>query len=58
MVYRFHDCTLDPTGREVWQQQGKCAEARALLTPIYGWFTEGFETADLQEATALLDRLA
>jgi predicted ATPase len=41
----------------LWQQQGKRAEARALLTPIYGWFTEGFDTADLQEAKALLDAL-
>jgi predicted ATPase len=40
------------------QQQGKRAEARALLTPIYGWFTEGFDTPDLQEARALLDELA
>jgi predicted ATPase len=38
----------------LWQQQGKRAEARQLLAPIYGWFTEGFETADLQEAKALL----
>ena len=42
----------------LWQQQGKHAEARALLAPIYGWFTEGFDTADLQEAKALLDELA
>jgi class 3 adenylate cyclase/predicted ATPase len=42
----------------LWQQHGKQAEARALLAPIYGWFTEGFETADLQEAKALLDALA
>jgi len=41
----------------LWQQQGKRAEARELLAPIYGWFTEGFETADLQEARALLDEL-
>src|SRR5262249_54610949 len=41
----------------LWQQQGKQAEARALLAPIYGWFTEGFDTADLQEAKALLDEL-
>jgi predicted ATPase len=34
----------------LWQQQGKCMEAHALLAPIYGWFTEGFDTADLQEA--------
>jgi predicted ATPase/DNA-binding winged helix-turn-helix (wHTH) protein/class 3 adenylate cyclase len=38
----------------LWQQQGKQAEARTLLAPIYGWFTEGFDTADLQEAKALL----
>jgi predicted ATPase len=38
----------------LWQRQGKRAEARALLAPIYGWFTQGFDTADLQEAQALL----
>jgi predicted ATPase len=42
----------------LWQQQGKQAEARELLAPVYGWFTEGFDTADLQEAKALLDALA
>jgi predicted ATPase len=42
----------------LWQQQGKRAAAYALLAPIYGWFTEGFDTADLQEAKALLDALA
>ena len=41
----------------LWQQPGKRDEARELLAPIYGWFTEGFETADLQEAKALLDAL-
>jgi predicted ATPase len=41
----------------LWQQQGQHAEARALLAPIYGWFTEGFDTADLQEAQALLHAL-
>ena len=41
----------------LWQQQGKRAAAHELLTPIYGWFTEGFDTADLQEAKALLDEL-
>ena len=41
----------------LWQQQGKRAEARELLASIYGWFTEGFDTADLQEAKALLDKL-
>ena len=42
----------------LWQQQGKCIEARELLAPVYDWFTEGFDTADLQEAKALLDELA
>ena len=42
----------------LWQQQGKRAEAHELLAPVYGWFTEGFDTADLQEAKALLDALA
>ncbi len=42
----------------LWQQQGKQVEAYELLAPIYGWFTEGFDTADLQEAKALLDTLA
>jgi predicted ATPase len=42
----------------LWQQQGKHADARELLAPIYGWFTEGFDTADLQEAKALLEALA
>jgi predicted ATPase len=38
----------------LWQQQGQHANARRLLAPMYGWFTEGFDTADLQEARALL----
>jgi predicted ATPase len=42
----------------LWQQQGKRDEARELLAPIYSWFTEGFNTPDLQEAKALLDELA
>ena len=41
-----------------WQGQGKRAEARELLAPVYGWFTEGFDTADLQEAKALLEELS
>jgi class 3 adenylate cyclase/predicted ATPase len=41
----------------LWQQQGKRAEAHQLLAEVYGWFTEGFDTADLQEARALLDTL-
>ena len=42
----------------LWQQQGKQAKAHALLAPIYGWFTEGFDTKDLQEAKVLLEALA
>ena len=41
----------------LWDAQGRRAEARNLLAPVYGWFTEGFGTADLKEAKALLDRL-
>jgi predicted ATPase len=41
----------------LWQHQGKRAEARDLLAPVYGWFTEGFDTADLQDARALLEAL-
>jgi predicted ATPase/class 3 adenylate cyclase/DNA-binding winged helix-turn-helix (wHTH) protein len=42
----------------LWKRQGKRGEARELLAPIYGWFTEGFDTADLHEAKALLEELA
>ena len=42
----------------LWQRQGKRTEAHALLAPIYGWFTEGFETADLREAKELLEALS
>jgi predicted ATPase len=42
----------------LWQQQGKRQEAHALLAPVYTWFTEGFDTTDLQDAKALLDALA
>ena len=41
----------------LWQQQGKSQEAGALLADVYGWFSEGFDTADLQRAKALLDTL-
>ncbi len=42
----------------LWGEQGRRAEARDLLAPVYGWFTEGFDTADLKEAKTLLDQLA
>ena len=41
----------------LWHQHGKTAEARRLLAEIYGWFSEGFDTKDLQEAKALLAEL-
>jgi class 3 adenylate cyclase/predicted ATPase len=42
----------------LWHRQGRTSEARGLLTPLYGWFTEGFETGDLKEAKALLEELS
>ena len=41
----------------LWGEQGRRAGARDLLAPVYGWFTEGFDTADLKEAKALLEEL-
>jgi predicted ATPase len=41
----------------LWRDQNRRAEARDLLAPVYGWFTEGFDTPDLKEAKALLDEL-
>jgi predicted ATPase len=41
----------------LWRDQGRIGEARNLLAPIYGWFTEGFGTVDLKEAKALFDKL-
>jgi len=42
----------------LWRDQGKVQQARKLLAPVYGWFTEGFATHDLKEAKALLKELA
>jgi len=42
----------------LWREQGRRGEARELLAPLYGWFTEGFDTADLKDAKELLDQLA
>ena len=42
----------------LWRDQGKQQQARELLAPVYGWFTEGFDTRDLKEAKALLEELA
>ena len=42
----------------LWRDQGKLDDARELLAPVYGWFTEGFDTRDLKEAKALLEELS
>ena len=42
----------------LWRNQGKRQQARELLAPVYGWFTEGFDTRDLKEAKALMEELA
>jgi len=42
---------------QLWAEQGRRTEARKLLTPVYGWFTEGFDTADLKDAKVLLHEL-
>ena len=44
----------DGLSRRLWRDQGKPQQARELLAPVYGWFTEGFDTRDLKEAKALL----
>jgi predicted ATPase len=50
-------CAPRRASPRLWGEQGRRAEARELLAPIYGWFTEGFDTQDLREARALLDEL-
>ena len=42
---------------QLWRDQGKVQQARELLAPVYGWFTEGFDTRDLKDAKALLEEL-
>jgi predicted ATPase len=42
----------------LWRDQGKRGQARDLLAPVYGWFTEGFDTLDLKQAKTLLEELA
>ena len=49
---------MDTSLARLWQQQGRCDEAYQPLAEVYGWFTEGFDTADLQEAKALPEELA
>ena len=56
-VARLFELRATTSLARLWRDQGKCAQARGLLAPIYGWFTEGFDTAELKEAKALLDDL-
>jgi len=42
----------------LWRQEGRLEDGRAILAGIYGWFTEGFDTADLKDARVLLDELS
>jgi predicted ATPase len=55
---RLWDLRATTSLARLWCDQGKRAEAHDLLAPVYGWFTEGFDTADLKDAQALLDELA
>jgi len=54
---RFYELRATTSLARLWRDQGRGAEARDLLAPIYGWFTDGFDTPDLKEAKALLDEL-
>jgi predicted ATPase len=55
---KFFELRAATSMARLWRDQSKQDEARELLAPVYGWFTEGFDTRDLQEAKALLDDLA
>ena len=59
---RIHKYQVGPSAAtslaQLWQGQGKQAEARDLLAPVYDWFTEGFDTADLKDAKALLEAVS
>ena len=55
---KAHQLRATMSMARLWRDQGKRKEARELLAPVYGWFTEGFDTLDLKEAKALLHELA
>jgi predicted ATPase len=57
-VQRYMAIRASMSLARLWRDQGKVSEARELLAPVYGWFTEGFDTRDLKEAKALLADLA
>jgi predicted ATPase len=52
-----HRARVELAAIRLWAEQGRRAEARDLLAPVYTWFNEGFDTADLKQAKALLDQL-
>ena len=54
----MRQCPMMMSMARLWRDEGKQDEARELLAPVYGWFTEGFDTRDLKEERALLDELA
>src|SRR5262249_38682220 len=54
---RFYELRAAASLAQLWRNRGCHPQARDLLAPIYGWFTEGFDTLDLKEAKALLDQL-
>ena len=56
-TYRAGELRAAMSTARLWRDQGKVKQARELLAPVCGWFTEGFETLDLKEAKALLDAL-
>jgi predicted ATPase len=55
---RSFELRVSMSTARLWRDQGKPQQARELLAPVYGWFTEGFDTLDLKQAKALLDELA
>ena len=55
---KFHELRAATSLARLWQRQSKLVLARDLLAPVHDWFTEGFDTADLKDAKALLEELA
>ena len=55
--WKWYELRATVSLARLWQQQGKDAEAHTMLSEIYNWFTEGFDTTDLQEAKVLLEEL-
>jgi predicted ATPase len=57
LILRLWELRAATSLAQLWAEEGRRAEAYDLLAPVFGWFTEGFETADLTDAKALLDEL-